>query len=103
MLKQLMVLLMLFGYSVTLQAMPKIEVKTKVNRQGYTQIQVYNETRVTLACYVAIDGNKTRFVLPARNSSLWYQATSKQHNHTHFKTWCDYLTYHPHYEAYRTR
>lgn len=84
-------------------AMPKITVTKNLDNKGFTKIRVYNQTRVTLACYVSIDGHKSRFVLLGRSNSSWYTATSKKFSHTDFKTWCDYLKYHPSYEAYRKK
>ncbi|MGB1199959.1 MAG: hypothetical protein ACPG5R_00260 [Cognaticolwellia aestuarii] len=57
-----------------------------------------NETNRVLACYVAIDGRKIRFKLPAFAHSPWYKATDKRFTHKSFSTWCDYIEHHPEYQ-----
>jgi hypothetical protein len=81
-------------------ALPKISIEHQRNALDIPRVKVTNETTLTLACYVAIDGFKKRFVLTPFNSSRWYSASSKRYNHTHFKTWCDSIEFYPHYKKH---
>ncbi len=78
--------------------MPKITVTHQRTVDDYAQIQVTNDTNKKLACSIAIDGYKIKFRLMPQLSSIWYKATDKRFNHTHFSVWCDYLALHPSYQ-----
>ena len=69
------------------------------NHEGLAQVKIVNETKAALACYVAIDGYKIKFSLPAYSSSKWYKAVDRSFNYRNFSTWCDYLELHPEYKA----
>jgi hypothetical protein len=88
----------LLTVSTALYAAPKVMVKHQRNAQNLAQIQITNQTIKKLICYVAIDGHKIFFHLPARLPSQWYVATDVRFNHTNFSTWCDYLSLHPKYQ-----
>ncbi|TWX66397.1 hypothetical protein ESZ36_15440 [Colwellia demingiae] len=85
-------------FSVSALAMPKITVKHQRNANGFTQVQVSNDTMENLICHVAIDGNKVLFRLQAIGYSRWFTATDIRYNHTNFSVWCDYLRLHPKYQ-----
>jgi len=85
-------------FSVSALAMPKITVKHQRNANGFTQVQVNNDTMENLICHVAIDGNKVLFRLQAIGYSRWFTATDIRYNHTNFSVWCDYLRLHPKYQ-----
>lgn len=89
---------MLLLVNTVIYASPKVQVKHHRNAQNLAEIQVTNQTIEKLICYVAIDGHKIYFRLPARQPSKWYVATDKRFNHTHFSTWCDYISLHPKYQ-----
>ena len=76
---------------------PKFTLNHKRNGQNLAEIQVTNQTIDPLICYVAIDGHKIYFRLPARQPSVWYKATDPRYNYSNFSTWCDYLSLHPQY------
>ncbi|MCI2282480.1 hypothetical protein L3081_02545 [Colwellia sp. MSW7] len=61
------------------------------------EIQITNQTSKALICYVAIDGHKLYFHLPANRPSQWYKATDTRFNYANFSTWCDYLSLYPQY------
>lgn len=88
----------ILAVSTTLYAAPKVTVKHHRNAQNLAEIQVTNQTIEKLICYVAIDGHKIFFRLPARLPSKWYVATDERFNHANFSTWCDYLSLHPKYQ-----
>ena len=79
-------------------ASPKIMVKHQRNIKNLAEVQIANQTNKKLICYIAIDGHKIYFHLPARQPSNWYKATDERFNHTNFSTWCDYLSLHPRYQ-----
>lgn len=82
-------------------ALPKYKVKHDKNAYGIARIKLTNETISTLACHVSINGHKKKFVLTAYQDSRWYVAADKQFDYTSFKTWCDLIKFHRHYEKYR--
>lgn len=94
-------IILLLGVSLIANANPKILVEHGFTLNGYARARVINESRENLACYMAIDGYKIKYVLPPLNTSRWFTATDKRYNHTNFSTWCDYLVLHPEYENYR--
>jgi hypothetical protein len=69
-------------------ANPYITTKFKLDKNKHTQLQVTNKDRFKLKCYIAIDGYKIYFYLKPNESSIWYRATDKRFNHTHFSTKC---------------
>jgi len=89
---------LLFLFTTSALAMPKIKVKHQRNIKGFAEVQVSNDTMENLICHVAIDGHKVLFRLKAIESSRWYVATDIRFNHTHFSIWCDYLELHPKYQ-----
>ena len=78
-------------------AQPKFSLIHQRNDQNSAEIQFKNNTLETLICYVAIDGHKIYFRLPANQPSTWYNATDPRYNFSNFSTWCDYLSLHPRY------
>lgn len=93
------IFLMLFSFNA--YALPKINITHDKTAGGIPKIQVTNETALTLACYVAIDGYKKKFILMPFKSSKWYSAISKRYDHTSFRPWCDSIEFYPQYEKYR--
>lgn len=91
------------NFSPEIHAKPNIYVEHSHTQAGYAKSRVKNNTIKDLACYMAIDGYKIKYVLPALSISRWFIATDKAFNHTHFSTWCGYLTLYPQYERYRVR
>ena len=87
-------------FSVESFAKPKFKSHFGFNIHGFARIQVKNETTKDLACWVAIDGHKKKFRLPALTMSQWYTATDKRYNYQNFSTWCDYIDLHPEYQKY---
>lgn len=87
--------------SFSVKALPKVNIEHSTNAQGVPRIKVTNETTITLACYIAIDGHKKKFILEPFKASKWYSAASNLYNNTNFSTWCDSLEFHPHYQKYR--
>jgi hypothetical protein len=79
-------------------ASPKVLVKHHRNANNLAEIQIINQTIYKLICYVAIDGHKIHFRLPAKQPSKWYVATDTRYNHLNFSTWCDYISLHPKYQ-----
>lgn len=100
----LLLLLILTFYlpSFSANSKPKVDVEHGHSLGGFARVRILNKITKDLACYIAIDGHKIKIVLPALNTSRWITATDKRFNHTHFSTWCSYLTLHPEYEKYRT-
>lgn len=92
------VCLLLLAINTVVHAAPKIIVKHQRNIKNLAEIQVTNQTTKRLICYVAIDGHKIYFHLPARLPSKWYVATDERFSYTNFSTWCDYLSLHPKYQ-----
>jgi hypothetical protein len=90
--------LLFFTVHTVIQASPKVLVKHQRNTRNLAEVQVINQTIEMLICYAAIDGHKIFFRLPPRQPSQWYVATDERFNHTHFSTWCDYLSLHPKYQ-----
>ncbi|NQY86822.1 MAG: hypothetical protein HRT51_03580 [Colwellia sp.] len=89
---------MLLAVNTAIYAAPKVLVKHHRNAKNLAEIQITNQTIEKLICYVAIDGHKIYFRLPARLPSKWYTATDVRFNHASFSTWCDYLSLHPKYQ-----
>lgn len=81
-------------------ARPKYDAKMRLDANKFTEAQLTNNTIRDLACYVAIDGYKRKFKLPARTSSRWFKATDVRYKHTDFRIWCDFLDLHPKYQKY---
>ena len=94
-------LFFLWTFSLPVSALPKINVEHRTNGKGVPSVKITNKTTLTLACFVAIDGYKKRFILQPFNSSKWFSASSNLYKHTNFSTWCDSIEFHPHYEKYR--
>lgn len=95
-----LLLLILFFPNIS-QAIPKIRTEFGRSLDGTVRIKIHNETRRELACYIAINGKKTKFRLPRFNQSKWYKATDKRTNYKQFSTWCDYIEHHPEYRRYQ--
>ena len=87
-------------FSPVILAAPKITVSFG-DSNGFTRIKIKNETFEPLACFVAIDGHKTKFQLRAKSTSNWITTTDKRFNYKHFSTWCDYLDVYPQYRIYQ--
>jgi hypothetical protein len=81
-------------------AKPKTKTTYGRNLDGFAQVKIKNNTTESLACYVAIDGYKVKFRLPALRQSKWYTATSKRFAYRNFSTWCDFLSLYPEYSKY---
>ena len=88
----------LLAVNTGIYAAPKVMVKHHRNANNLAEIQIINQTIKKLICYVAIDGHKIYFRLPAEQPSKWYVATDERFNHTNFSTWCNYLSLHPKYQ-----
>ncbi|WP_440876984.1 hypothetical protein [Thalassotalea sp. PLHSN55] len=99
--KPIIALLTVAIVAIPAYAMPKITVTKRLNIEGITEVQIYNETRKELACYVAIDGQKRKFRLLPFTSSDWYKSNSPAFKHTDYSTWCDYIEFHPRYKQYK--
>lgn len=82
-------------------ALPKVSITHDKTAQGISRIQITNDTTLTLACYIAIDGYKRKFILTPLQSSKWYTAINDRYDHTSFRPWCDSIEFHPEYEKYR--
>jgi hypothetical protein len=95
---KLCICFVLLTVSTVINASPNVMVKHQRNAKNLAEVQIINQTIESLICYVAIDGHKIRFRLPARQPSKWYKATDERFNHTNFSTWCDYLSLHPEYQ-----
>jgi len=100
-LKHCIYLLIFVITSFSVNALPKVDVEHRTSGKGVPSVKIANKTRLTLACFVAIDGYKKRFILQPFNSSQWFAASSNLYDHTNFSTWCDSIEFHPHYEKYR--
>jgi hypothetical protein len=96
------IFLAVFVLFVTNMAQAKTKTKTIYGRNldGFTQVKVKNNTTESLACFVAIDGFKVKFRLPAFRQSKWYTASDKRFSYKNFSTWCDFLTLYPEYSKY---
>ena len=86
--------------SFDLHARPKTKVIHGHNLEGFARAKVKNETIKELACWVAIDGHKYKFRLPAYSESKWFTAREKDFSYAHFSHWCDYIEFHPSYQKY---
>ena len=82
------------------QARPKTQTIHGHNLEGFARAKIKNDTVKDLACWIAIDGQKYKFRLPALTESPWFTANSKNYNYTHFRSWCDYIEFHPEYQKY---
>ena len=78
----------------------KIKIEHGASLDGFAQIRVVNEMTRDLACYVAVDGYKMKFRLPALTPSIWYKVTDKRFDHNSMSTWCDFIALHPEYKNY---
>jgi len=83
------------------QAIPKIRTEFGRSADDKVRIKIHNETRRELACYIAINGTKTKFRLVRFSQSKWYKATDTRTNYKQFSTWCDYIEHHPEYKKYQ--
>ena len=92
----LLLLVLMAAFDVL--AMPKIEITHDRNVQNLARVQISNETRKELICFVAIDGHKIKFRLKPLNTSKWYKATDTRFNSSHFSTWCDFIELYPRYQ-----
>ncbi len=89
-------------FSTNIQAKStNVEIRRTYSTDGYAQVKVVNNIKEQLACYVAIDGHKSKFRLPSLKASRWYKATSKHYDHTSFSVWCDLLEFYPQYKKYK--
>lgn len=79
---------------------PRTKVTFGHSLNGFARVQIKNETPKDLACWVAIDGFKKKFRLPALTSSQWVTANDKRYTYANFSTWCDYIDLHPQYRRY---
>jgi len=82
------------------EALPKFKAEFGKKPDGTPRIRLTNQTTLTLACYISIDGYKKKFVLAPFKSSRWYAAANNRYDHTSFRTWCDSLEFHPEYKKY---
>lgn len=90
-------------FVITSHAKVNVHSEFQRNIKGFAEIRVHNKMIETLACYIALDGHKRKFVLPIGTVSSWYTAGDVRFNYSSFSTWCDFLSLHPEYEKYRTR
>ncbi len=95
----IILLFLLVFFTMPTLAKVKISIIHGKTQEGIARIKIKNETKVPLACYVAIDGRKVKFHIPPYLSSKWIQATDSRFNYRHFSTWCDYLELHPEYKT----
>jgi len=93
--------LIILIFSISAHALPNFAVEHKRSAKNFAEIQITNKTSKALICYVAIDGQKIRFILQARQPSKWYKATDIRYNYHHFSTWCDFLSLYPEYQQKR--
>ena len=84
------------------EAKPKTKTIYGRSLDGFARVKIKNNTTENLACYVAINGFKVKFRLPALRESKWYTATDKRFAYRNFSTWCDFLALHPEYLRYKT-
>jgi len=99
----LLVLLAIFSFVVAsfyAQAKPKTKTIHGYSLDGFARTKIKNETIRDLACWVAIDGHKYKFRLPALSESKWYTTNDTRYNYTNFRIWCDYIDFHPEYQNY---
>jgi len=97
------IVLLLFAFmlvSFIVQAKPKTKTLHGHNLNGFARAKIKNETIKDLACWVAIDGHKYKFRLPAYSESKWFTAKNKNFSYAHFSSWCDYLEFYPNYQQY---
>jgi len=78
-----------------------VEIRHGYSTDGYAQVKVLNNIREELACYVAIDGHKSKFRLPPHKASQWHTANNRNYDHTNFSTWCDLIEFYPQYKKYK--
>jgi len=81
-------------------ARPKTKTIHGHDLEGFARTKIKNETIKDLACWIALDGHKYKFRLPALAESQWYTANDKGYTYINFKTWCDYIEFHPEYQKY---
>ena len=81
-------------------ARPKTKTIHGYSLDGFARVKVKNLTTTDLACWVAIDGQKTKFRLPALNESQWDTTNDKRYTYANISTWCDYIDLHPEYQKY---
>ncbi|MGB1263732.1 MAG: hypothetical protein ACPG52_12540, partial [Cognaticolwellia sp.] len=67
--------------SPVVMALPKITVTFGESPNGFTRVKIKNDTTEPLACFVAIDGHKSKFQLNRRAISGWFTATDKAFNY----------------------
>jgi len=99
----LLLLLTLFCFAIAsfyTQARPKTKTTHGYSLDGFARTKIKNDTIRDLACWIAIDGHKYKFRLPALTESNWYTATDKNYNYDNIHTWCDYIDFHPEYQKY---
>jgi len=94
----LLVSIVFSSYSV--YARPKTKTIHGYSLDGFARVKVKNMTTKDLACWVAIDGKKTKFRLPSLNESQWYTTNDKRYTYANISTWCDYIELHPEYQKY---
>lgn len=82
------------------QAKPKTKTLHGHNLEGFARAKIKNETIKDLACWVAIDGHKYKFRLPAYSESKWFTAQHQSFTYAHFSSWCDYIEFYPSYQQY---
>ena len=81
-------------------ARPKINTIYGYSLDGFVRVKIKNQTTQALACWVAIDGFKLKFRLPALTESQWYTSKDKRYTYANFSTWCDYINLYHEYEKY---
>lgn len=103
--KKIFSILFIFSFVLLLAGIVEAKPKTKTiygtSLDGFARVKIKNNTTENLACYIAIDGFKVKFRLPALRESKWYTSTDKRFSYRNFSTWCDYLTSHPEYLKYK--
>jgi hypothetical protein len=103
--KKLLILIFItvfiFLLTHAVQAKPQTKTIYAHSLDGFARVKIKNNTTENLACYIAINGYKVKFRLPALRESKWYTATDKRLAYRNFSTWCDYLTLHPEYLKYK--
>jgi len=92
--------ILLFVISFIVESKPKTKISYGYSLDGFARIQVKNETTENLACWIAIDGYKKKFRLPAMSTSQWITTNNKRYTYASFSTWCDYIDLHPEYKNY---
>ena len=96
----LLLMVLILAISPRGYAIPHITTEFDRNIEGFVRAKVVNQTPRVLACYLAIDGHKIKFRLPARAHSRWFKATDKRFTPKSFSTWCDYIERYPEYQKY---